>query len=355
MRVGIVGSGFAGLAAAIMFRQAGHDVRVFEKSSGPTSADGAISLASNALACLAILGIRDRVETEHWSHSAATIRTPAGRVLVRRTLAELTGGSHYAAVPRRELLRWLAGELPHDCVQYGSAVTQVRPDGVLSVGASEQRFDLVVAADGARGVCRTSLWPEASPVRSTGIRGWSWIVDRELPAGFGPIWGRSSDFGNLPLHDGRTYIYGGTARAGARLADYQTWPDPLPLLIDAAHSTQVSTPEIIEARPPRQLVRGKVVLIGDAAHCMRPTFGQGAALAMEDAITLARENVSGLLKRRRRSLALYAASKSRIVLRHTEIPHSGGGAQHVTRRHPRSALRCYGRLGEPMAAFPRAT
>ena len=308
--MGVVGGGFAGLAAAIMFRKGGHTVDLFEKAGGPNSAGGAISLAANALACLSILGIRDRIQTHPWSHTAATVRTPASRVLIRATLAELTGGSEYAAVPRHELLRWLTEELPRDCLHYGSAVTRVCTDGVLTVNGSEQRFDVIVAADGARGVCRTSLWPKASPIRSTGMRGWSWIVDRDLSTGFGPIWGSTTDFGILPLHDGRTYIYGGTTRPNARLDDYRSWPDPLPSLIDAAQSSQVSTPEIFEARPARHLVRGKVVLIGDAAHPMRPTFGQGAALAMEDAITLARDSVAGLANRRTRLLAMYAASKA---------------------------------------------
>jgi 2-polyprenyl-6-methoxyphenol hydroxylase-like FAD-dependent oxidoreductase len=320
MRVGIVGGGFAGLAAAIMFGRGGHDVSVYEKASGLPAAGGAISLAANALECLAILGVRDRVQTEPWSHTAATIRTSTGRVLIRATLAELTGGRHYAAVPRRELLSWLAELIPHECLHDGSTVTQVSTDGVLSVNDAEQRFDLIVAADGARGICRTSLWPEAAPVRSTGIRGWSWIVDREISAGFGPIWGSTTNFGILPLHDGRTYIYGGTTRPHARLRDYQTWPDPLPNLIDAARSSQVSTPGIFEARPPRHLIRGKVVLIGDAAHCMRPTFGQGAALAMEDAITVARAGTAGLSNRRRRLTTLYAASKAGSYFATPRIP-----------------------------------
>lgn len=67
---------------------------------------------------------------------------------------------------------------------------------------------------------------------------------------------------------------------------------------------------IYEAPPPRRLTHGKVVLIGDAAHTMRPTFGQGAALAMEDAITLARRGPAGLARRRTRLLALYAACKA---------------------------------------------
>ena len=52
-----MGGGFAGLASAIAFRQNGHDVLVFEKTAGPSSAGGAICLAPNALACLSILGV----------------------------------------------------------------------------------------------------------------------------------------------------------------------------------------------------------------------------------------------------------------------------------------------------------
>ena len=72
----------------------------------------------------------------------------------------------------------------------------------------------------------------------------------------------------------------------------------------------MATPEIVECRPPRDLVRGKVALIGDAAHTMRPTFGQGAALAMEDAITLANGGAAGLAQRWLQMMTLYTASKA---------------------------------------------
>jgi 2-polyprenyl-6-methoxyphenol hydroxylase-like FAD-dependent oxidoreductase len=135
-------------------------------------------------------------------------------------------------------------------------------------------------------------------------------VDRELATGFGPIWGSTADFGILPLVDGRSYVYGGSRRRGTDLRSFLDWPQPLPALIQAATADEIITPEIFEARPPRQLINGNVVLIGDAAHCMRPTFGQGAALAMEDAITLARCGATGLARRRLRMLALYGASKA---------------------------------------------
>ena len=271
--MGIVGGGFAGLAAAIAFRQTGHDVTVFEKSPGPNLAGGAISLAPNALRCLSILGVRQLLTTEAWSHTPATVRSSDGRVLVRRTLAQLTGGHHYATVERRQLLTWLTERMPPACLHYGSPVTAVHSDGVLEIDGTEQRFDLAVGADGTRGMVRKILWPDADVPHPTGITGWSWIVDRQLDGGFGPIWGATTDFGILPLADGRTYVYGGTHEPGSHLHEYRHWPDPLPMLIAAADRAQIATPTIFEARPPRDLRRGNVILIGDAAHTMRPTFG----------------------------------------------------------------------------------
>ncbi|OBA99048.1 hypothetical protein A5755_03735 [Mycolicibacterium fortuitum] len=233
----------------------------------------------------------------------------------------------------------------------------MRTDGVVTVGGKERRFDLIIGADGTRGIVRKSLWPDAPPPHSTGITGWAWIVDRQLATGFGPIWGRTTDFGILPLADGRTYIYGGTRDHGAELAAYRHWPAPLPTLIDDVNPDKMATPEIFEARPPRQLVRGKVALIGDAAHTMRPTFGQGAALAMEDAITLAHRGHVGLAKRRSRMLALYTGSKAgsyvaapylrsaerarNLTLRLTPSPLFGVMAGAVSHWRPPAAVRGY--------------
>lgn len=310
MRVGVIGGGFGGLAAAIALRSDGHDVTVFERSAGVSTAGGAISLAPNALRCLRILGVDDQLSTQPWSDMPATIRSSSGRVLVRSTMSRLTGGAEFACVPRAQLIAWLTAELPGECIRYRSPVSAVTTDGVIEANGARRQFDLVVAADGARSVTRTSLWPRAPRLRQTGISGWAWIVDAALSEGFGTIWGADTDFGILPLHDGRTYVYGGTARRGADLGSFRNWPEPLPSLIAESSPATVTTPEIFEARPPRQLVNGKVVLIGDAAHAMRPTFGQGAALAMEDALTLAYRGTIGLTRRWPRMLALYGGAKA---------------------------------------------
>lgn len=310
MRIGVVGGGFAGLAAAIAFRGGGHEVTVFEKSAGPSTVGGAISLAQNALTCLSMLGIRDYISTRPWANVPATVRSADGRILVRSTLAQLTGGKEYATVPRSQLLGWLTEKLPAECVQYSSTVVGAAADGSLRIGDTDHRFDLVVGADGTHSVVRGALWPAAPTGRWTGSVGWAWIADLELATGFGAIWGRTAQFGILPLADRRTYVYGGTLMQGIDLASFQKWPQPLPDLIDAASPDQMITPRIFEARPPRRLVQGKVVLIGDAAHTMQPTFGQGAAIAMEDALTLAHHGTEALSRRWPRMLALYGMSKA---------------------------------------------
>jgi 2-polyprenyl-6-methoxyphenol hydroxylase-like FAD-dependent oxidoreductase len=310
MRVGVIGGGFGGLAAAIAFRSNGHEITVFERDAGPSSAGGAISLAPNALTCLKILGVDDRLSTKPWSDMPATIRSSSGRVLVRSTMGRLTGGAEFACVPRAQLISWMTAALPRECIRYRCPVSALTADGAIEANGVRQQFDLVVAADGARGLTRTLLWPRGPRLRQTGISGWAWIVDATLAEGFGTIWGADTDFGILPLHDGRTYVYGGTARRGADLGSFRDWPEPLPSLIAEASPATLTTPEIFEARPPRQLVHGKVVLIGDAAHAMRPTFGQGAALAMEDALTLAYRGAAGLARRWPRMLALYGGAKA---------------------------------------------
>lgn len=310
MRVAIIGAGFAGLAAANGFRSHGHQVVVFEKSTGPSTAGGAISLAQNALTCLSMLGVRHRLDTHRWADVAATVRTAGGRVLVRSSLAQLTGGREYATVPRGEVLGWLTDQLPAEVLRYSTTVVGVGTDGSVRTGDGEDRFDLVVGADGANGVVRRTLWSDAPAPRCTDTVDWAWIVEEELSTGFGPIWGRTAQFGVLPLTGKRTYVYGGTCARDATLGSFRHWPSPLPELIDAADPERIVTPTIVEARPPRQLVRGKVILIGDAAHAMQPTFGQGAALAMEDALILAHNGTAALSRRFPRMFALYGMSKA---------------------------------------------
>jgi 2-polyprenyl-6-methoxyphenol hydroxylase-like FAD-dependent oxidoreductase len=81
-------------------------------------------------------------------------------------------------------------------------------------------------------------------------------------------------------------------------------------LIASRQPGRLISDELREMRPVRNPAKGRVVLIGDAAHALRPTFGQGAALALEDAVTLARLGPQRYAQaRRRRTTALYWCSR----------------------------------------------
>lgn len=311
MEVGIVGGGIAGLAAALAFGQIGHRVAVFEQAPAFAEVGAGIAVPPNALACLRLLGVHDALPRLESPLQPATIRNEHGRVLVRAPLAALAGapGGDFVVAHRALVIEALRSRLPDSALHPGSAVTHVTADGVIETCGHRRRFDLVIGADGVNSVTRRQLWPWATP-RRTGITAWRWIVDRSSYDGVVAVWGRTAEFGALPMPGYGTYVYGGARRGHANLDSYVNWPDPLPELIAARDPNRVITDELCELRPVTAPVKGRVVLVGDAAHTMRPTFGQGAAQALEDVVTLAGQGTQRYATlRRRRTAALYWCSR----------------------------------------------
>lgn len=307
MDVGVVGGGITGLAAAIAFVRLGHQVTVFERAPEFAEVGAGIALPPNALRCLGILGLRDRFQAHSRSTAAISIQTETGRILVRGTLAQFSGGSQFVVTHRAALIAALVGQLPERCLRPAHAVSSVTPDGSITTQHGAQSFDLVVGADGVNSTVRRSLWRTKQPGH-TGVTAWRWILDRP-PEDIGFYWGRHAEFGIVPLDDDKTYAYGGARRGHADLDSYRNWPAPLADAIVRRDRRRVITDELVELRPPRRLTVGSVVLLGDAAHALRPTFGQGAALGLEDAVTLAHSGRTAYLKRRRRMLLMYLASR----------------------------------------------
>ena len=110
------------------------------------------------------------------------------------------------------------------------------------------------------------------------------------------VFGRRAFFGYATAPDGEIYWFGnvaGDAKLGADAVDLRTValhagdPDPVPGIV-AATKGEIGWYPIHEMPPLRRWHSGRVVLVGDAAHAMAPHAGQGASLAMEDAVILAR-------------------------------------------------------------------
>ncbi|MCX5044804.1 FAD-dependent monooxygenase [Aldersonia sp. NBC_00410] len=299
-RAGIVGGGIGGLAAAIALRKAGWDVTVYEQASEFAEVGAGLVLLPNALAALDEIGVGDDIRANSHPYSLGGIRNPRGRILMSHRKG--AGGRDPVIVHRADLIDVLVRALPAGCLRTGTAVNSVGVDGEVVTAAGADRYDLVVAADGVHSVVRQQIWPGEGSVEGSGVTAWRWIIDAPPPSWVGQVWGNREEFGILPLTGGRTWAYAG-ARGGVDILEhFADWPEPVSQLVANADPTRIIEHELLEIRPPKSLIRGKIALIGDAAHAMHPHLGLGAATAIEDAVTLAAfaTDLPGYNKDRRR-------------------------------------------------------
>ncbi|MGW5714593.1 FAD-dependent oxidoreductase [Amycolatopsis sp. NPDC003865] len=305
----VVGSGLAGSATAIHLAAHGVAVDLIELKPDIAAVGSGITLQGNALRELRKLGVWEAVRTQGYSFDSLGLRAPdpAGTLL-----AELpdvrTGGPDLPAtvgIPRPDLARILherAGSAGVK-IRFGLTVTTLAQDAsgveVTFSDGSAGRYDLVVGADGIRSTVRRLLGIEPG-IRPTGMGIWRAFGPRPASVTRTDLFygGPSYIAGYCPTSEDTLYAYVVEAaqdRGGLSPADqlatmrelasayHGPWDDVRATLTDASRVNYT----LFETHVlPAPWHRGRVVLIGDAAHSCPPTLAQGGAQALEDAAVL---------------------------------------------------------------------
>ncbi|MFE1296529.1 FAD-dependent oxidoreductase [Streptomyces sp. NPDC058731] len=306
----VIGGGAAGNAATVLLRRAGIAVDLIEaKDDWNATAGSGITLQGNALRVLRELGVWDRVEESGFGFGSVGITTPDGTVLhVARDLR--TGGDDLPAtvgMQRPQLQRILidAVRASGATVRLGTTAEILGQDAdgvsVRFSDGSAGRYDLVVAADGLGSSTRAAIGITDKP-EPTGMA--IWRVAAPRPAGVTrtdlAYGGPAYIAGYCPTSDTTLYAYVVEAHRDRASIPPETYADEMRRLASAygGHWPEITAHITDPAKVnytwfDRLLVegswhRGRVVLVGDAAHCCPPTLAQGAALSLEDALVLTR-------------------------------------------------------------------
>src|SRR3954447_4720020 len=307
-RVAIVGAGPGGMATALAAHRAGFDVKLYERYGEIKAAGNILNLWPPPQKVLGLIG----VDTQDLRAPAnATFRRNDGRVRVtvglpEAVVAEYGGG--FIGLLRWGLYKRMIDALPEGALRLDHEVTSFEDLGdrvvvhVADRGPSEA--DVLVGADGLRSMVRTRLWGE-QPIRHQRLHlvgGYLFVDDPERPPQSVIAHDRSTQVSYTPiLHEGEWGYEWWVLEA---FDPSEPWDEDLlewsrararPFsrkvrdLIDATPRENLQRWEIRDRKPLEQWSKGRVTLVGDAAHPTSPYAAYGAGMSIEDGYFLGSE------------------------------------------------------------------
>jgi FAD-dependent urate hydroxylase len=298
-RILVVGAGIAGLAAARTLARAGFSAEVVERQPAWDEAGTGIYLPGNAARALRALELEQAVLERGVVIPRQRVSDERGRLLVEIDLAELWDGvGACVALQRTDLHAVLRDGAREVSIRVGVGVSGLgEQDGLLSVefgDGTAGEYDLVVGADGIRSTVRRLAFGSDATARPVGQVGWRFVTacPAEITT-WSVMLGHRTAFLTIPIGNGRVYCYCDVMSSPEedRPEDldrlFSGFAEPVPRLIDSVPDRALVHRSTIEEVVLDSWARGRVVLIGDAAHATSPNMAEGAAMALEDALVLA--------------------------------------------------------------------
>ncbi len=308
LSVVVVGGGIGGLFTANALIAHGFDVTVYEQAPALGEVGAGVFLTPNSVRHLNRVGLQAAVE-----RSGARVGTGShyfrhdGAPIAPVQVADASGWNATFGMHRADLVELLAAALPDDVVRTGHRATGFEQDDrkarVSFANGASIEADVVIAADGIHSELRQFVAPPSRPVfhGSIAYRGVlphrlirDWPTDRWL------MWlGKSKHFLTFPVRSGQLINYVGFVPADAEMkeswsapgdpdllrAEFEGWEPRIGALLGQVQNTFRWA--LYDREPLPVWTRGRLTLLGDAAHPMLPHLGQGANQSIEDGMALA--------------------------------------------------------------------
>lgn len=307
-RVLIAGGGLGGIATALALQHKGIDSVVFERAPRLRDGGAGLHIFTNGMLALAALGVADQAAKIAPAQSVCRFATSTGRVIGEYPVGGFVEryGQPTVAISRSHLHGILRDAVAAPIVTGADVTGYTEHAGGVTVhfadGSSEDG-DLLVGADGIRSAVRTQLLGPQPPDYTGYIawRGHAEMTPEEFPPGtFRALFGPGTRFTYYDIAPNVVHWMSvANGPAGGRdegtpeqtldmlRARHAGWTAPVGQILDATVASSILRGDVVDRKPDAVWGRGRVTLLGDAAHAISFNIGQGASLALEDALELA--------------------------------------------------------------------
>jgi FAD-dependent urate hydroxylase len=307
LKVVVIGAGIGGLTTGIALCQAGFHVEIFDKVRSLRPIGAGISLWSNGVKVLNRLGLGAQIAQIGGHMDRMQYRTLSGEILTDIPLQPLIDavGQRPYPVARTDLQQILL-DAYGDPVHLGMRCIGVEADDrsvtALFEDGTQVQGDLLIAADGIHSSLREYVLGKTYQPQYRGYVNWNGLVSASEALAPPQTWviyvGNNQRASLMPVAGDRLYFFFDVPLSSDTTAEpeqyraelsqhFAGWAAPIQTLIAQLNPQKVARLEIRDVGPIDRLVRGRVALLGDAAHATCPDLGQGGCQAMEDGLMLA--------------------------------------------------------------------